>query len=346
MRVLVTGAAGFMGSHLVDSLVTLGHEVYGVDDMSGGFWRNINPQSHFTKLDLREQASVDTYITDVKPEMVFHLAADATEGRSQFTPLNCTQRNLVAYMNLLVPSIREGMKKMVLVSSMSVYGAQQPPFSEEMPRMPEDVYGVSKASMEHITEILSDVHGFKYTIIRPHNVYGVRQNIADPYRNVVGIFINSLLRGKRFHIYGDGEQKRAFTYIEDFTPYILRAGLDDSVNGEIINVGPREEYTINYLAEVILKHFFPGGTPEEFLPVYLPSRPKEVKEAYCTTDKAEKLLGYKTTIHLEEGVSKMIEWAKELGPQEPNFLVDGLELINDQVPVVWLEKARILVTSK
>jgi UDP-glucose 4-epimerase len=245
-------------------------------------------------------------------------------------------------MNILVPSIREGVKKVVLVSSMSVYGAQKPPFHEGMPRSPEDVYGVSKASMEHITEILSEVHGFKYTIIRPHNVYGVRQNIADPYRNVVGIFINSLLRGKRFHIYGDGEQKRAFTYIEDFTPYLLRAGLDASVNGEIINVGPREEFTINELARVVLNIFFPDGTPAEFEPVYLPSRPKEVKEAFCTTDKAERLLGYKTTVHLEEGVRKMVEWAKILGPQEPHFLVDGLELINDQVPVVWLEKAKTL----
>ncbi len=342
MRIVVTGAAGFMGSHLVDALIEMGHEVYGVDDMSGGFWRNIHPQSHFTRLDLREQTSTADYIHRVKPEMLFHLAADATEGRSQFTPLNCVQRNLMAYLNVLIPAIQEKLLKVVLVSSMSVYGAQEPPFSEEMPRLPEDVYGVSKASMEHITEILSEVHSFDYTIIRPHNVYGVRQNIADPYRNVVGIFINALLNCKPFYIYGDGEQKRAFTYIDDFTPYLVRAGFGEKTHAESINVGPREEFTINHLSELVLKMFFPNGISAQFEPTYLPSRPKEVKEAFCTTDKAERLLGYKSTVTLEEGLRKMIEWARELGPQESRYLSDGLELVNDQVPIIWKPLAKVM----
>jgi UDP-glucose 4-epimerase len=339
MRVLVTGAAGFMGSHLVDSLVGSGHEVFGVDDMSGGFWRNINPKSNFTQLDLRDQARADSFISNTKPELLFHLAADATEGRSQFTPVNCVQRNLMAYLNVLVPCIREGLKKVVLVSSMSVYGDQRPPFSEEMPRSPVDVYGVSKASMEHITEILSAVHSFNYTIIRPHNVYGERQNIADPYRTVVGIFINALLNDRHFFIYGDGAQKRAFTNIADFTPYLLRAGFDPMTDREIINVGPREEVTINHLAEMVLKVFFPQGVRVELIPVHLPDRPREVKEAFCTTHKAERLLGYRTTVDLETGLHRMAGWARELGPQQPRYLVDGLELVTDQVPLVWRNAA-------
>ncbi len=342
MRILVTGAAGFMGSHLVDSLVNLGNEVYGVDDMSGGFWRNINPKSYFTQLDLRDQTTTDNFISQARPEILFHLAADATEGRSQFTPVNCVQRNLMAYLNTLVPSIREGLKKVVLVSSMSVYGDQKPPFSEEMPRSPVDVYGVSKSSMEHITEVLADVHSFNYTIVRPHNVYGERQNIADPYRNVVGIFINALLNNKHFFIYGDGEQKRAFTNIADFTPYLLKAGMDSRTNGEIINIGPREEVSINHLAELVLKIFYPQGTPVELLPVHLPDRPKEVKEAFCTTHKAEDLLGYHTSIPLEVGLQKMVEWATVLGPQAPRFLVDGLELVTDQVPISWRPAVPVL----
>jgi len=338
-RILVTGAAGFMGSHLVDALVKEGHEVYGVDDMSGGFWRNVNPQSHFTKLDLRGREATREFVTRVKPEILFHLAADATEGRSQFTPVTCTERNLVAYLHTLVPAIAAGLRKVVLTSSMSVYGAQSPPFEEDMPTRPEDVYGVSKAAMEHITQILGRVHGFSYAIVRPHNVYGPRQNIADPYRNVIGIFINAMLNNKHFYIYGDGEQRRAFTYIDDFTPYMARAGFDPACDGQIINVGPREEVTINHLGDLILSVFYEGrDAPDHVRPVHLPPRPMEVRDAYCTDEKARRLLGYRTTIKLEEGVRRMIEWAKELGPQKPRYMEDGLELVNADTPLTWTQK--------
>lgn len=338
MKILVTGAAGFMGSHLVDALLNEGHEVYGVDDLSGGYMDNVNPKSNFTKLDLQERRVTEEYINEVKPEIVFHLAADATEGRSQFTPINCTMRNYVAYLNLLVPCIKNGMKKMVLTSSMSVYGAQKAPFSEDMERRPEDIYGISKAAMEHATEILSEVHNFKYTIIRPHNVYGPHQNLADPYRNVIAIFINRALQSKHFYIYGEGNQKRAFSYIDDFTPYILRAGFDDVANGEIFNIGPVQEHSINDLAVVVLNEFFPDGNiPENMKPEHLPLRPMEVVDAWCTVDKAEKLLGYKTTVDLKEGVRKMVEWAKQKGPQEFHYL-DSLELENHDTPETWKKK--------
>ena len=338
-RVLVTGAAGFMGGHLVDALVAQGMDVYGVDDMSGGFKRNINAGSHFTELDLRDTSATARLVEDVRPELIYHLAADATEGRSQFTPIECTQRNYMAYLNLLTPAIRAQLGKMVLISSMSVYGRQQPPFSEDMPRAPEDIYGVAKSSMERATEIMSDVHGFKYTIIRPHNVYGPRQNIRDPYRNVVGIFINCLLNERSFYIYGDGQQERAFSYIGDVTPAIMKAGLRESCNGEIINIGPREEYTISRLAEVILDAFYNGGEiPAHVMPKYLPDRPMEVKEAYCTVDKAERLLDFRASVTLEEGVRQMIAWAKELGPQQPKYLEGGLEIVSEKTPESWVKK--------
>ncbi len=338
MKVLVTGAAGFMGSHLTDALVAGGHEVYGVDDLSGGFMRNVNPESNFTKLDLRERDATAAFVGKVKPELLFHLAADATEGRSQFTPLQCTERNYLAYLNTLVPAVRHGLSKVVLTSSMSVYGAQKPPFDETMPRMPEDVYGVGKASMERATEILSEVHGFSTVIIRPHNVYGPRQNLSDPYRNVISIFINCLLRNKKFYIYGDGEQQRAFSYIDDFTPYILKVGFDERANGEIFNIGPVEEVSINRLAEVVLEKFFEGKAVSEHLkPEHLPPRPKEVKDAFCTVDKAKKMLGYKTTVPFEEGIGKMIAWAREIGPQQPVYLED-FELPHEKIPRTWSEK--------
>jgi len=339
LRILVTGSAGFMGSHLVDALLDAGHEVYGVDDLSGGFWRNVNPESHFTELDLRRKEATKEYVNNVRPEILFHFAADATEGRSQFTPLTCTERNLMAYLHTLVPAVAHGVRKVVLASSMSVYGAQEPPFDEEMPAEPEDIYGVSKAAMEQVTGILSKVHGFAYTIIRPHNVYGPRQNIADPYRNVIGIFINALLNDKNFYIYGDGEQRRAFTYIDDFTPYMLKVGFDERCDGEVINIGPREEVTINHLAELVLSLFYDGREiPEDVRPVYLPPRPMEVRDAYCTDEKARRWLGYHTTIHLEEGIRRMIEWAKELGPQEPKYMEEGLELTTADTPITWTER--------
>src|SRR3989344_1040967 len=174
MKILVTGSAGVIGSHIYDRLFEMGHAVYGVDDLSGGFMHNVTRKEYFTKLDLRDRAKTATYVAKIKPEIIFHLAADAAEGRSQFTPFRALDRNLVSYYNLLIPAIKHGMKKMILTSSMSVYGAQLVPFQESMEPMPEDIYGISKTAMEKTTRVLSEVYGFKYVIIRPHNVYGPR----------------------------------------------------------------------------------------------------------------------------------------------------------------------------
>lgn len=340
MKILVTGAAGFMGSHLVDFLTkNKEYEVFAVDDLSGGYIENVNPKAHFTKLDLRNREKVEKYIQKIKPELLYYLAADASEGRSQFTPLSSTERNYLAYMYTLVPSIKYGLKKVALTSSMSVYGAQKPPFSEDMLKKPEDIYGIAKGAMEDATEVLANVHGFDYVIIRPHNVYGPKQNLADPYRNVIAIFINCILNNKNFYIYGDGNQKRAFTYIGDFSPYFLKSGFLDTCNGEVINIGPKEEYSINELSDIVLKTFFPDGdVPRQLKPTYVPLRPQEVKEAYCTNDKAARLLGYKTSVTLEEGVRKMIRWAKNKGPQKFKYLKNGVELETKDLPKTWSEE--------
>jgi len=332
MKILVTGAAGFMGSHLVDYLVGKGHQVFGVDDMSGGYWRNVNPVSTFIELDLRDTAKVEKVITELKPGYIYHLAADATEGRSQFLPRECTERNYFSFLNLIVPAIKHGLNKIVVTSSMSVYGNQEPPFHEGMPASPVDIYGISKAAMEMATEVLSKVYGFDYTIVRPHNVYGPRQNIADPYRNVVGIFMNRIMRKEPLYIYGDGEQKRSFTYIDDNIPYFAETMFNTKANGEVLNLGPIEEKTINTLAGLVQKEF---GVQSEL--VYLSDRPLEVKYAYCTYDKAVKLLGYMTSTSLEEGIHKMAEWAKSLGPQAWKYR-DSLELDSPDMPRTWKEK--------
>lgn len=333
MKILVTGSAGFMGSHLCDFL-SKEHDVYGVDDLSGGFKRNIKHQK-FTKLDLRDRRKTEEYIRKIKPETIFHLAADATEGRSQFTPLSAVDRNIAAYMNLLVPAIKSGVKKIILTSSMSVYGAQQVPFKESMLPRPEDVYGYSKAFMEGVTKVLANVHGFKYVIVRPHNVFGSRQNLRDPYRNVIGIFLNRLLNNKRFYIYGDGKQKRAFSYIDDVTEAIAKMAFSRKCEGKIINIGGEEPITLNELSDLVLEGFF-GKVPKGFKPKHLKDRPQEVKFAYSNHSTARELLNFKPKTSICEGLKRTIKWAKELGPQK--FVYLDLDLENELTPKTWKDK--------
>lgn len=339
-KILVTGGAGFMGKHLVDELVKRDCIVYSVDDLSGGFMRNVNSKCNFTKLDLRKRQETTEYINTIKPDLIYHLAADATEGRSQFTPIECTERNYNAYLNVLIPAIKNNTKRIVLTSSMAVYGNQQPPFREDIEPRPEDVYGTAKAAMENITKVLSAVHNFEYVILRPHNVYGPDQNMADPYRNVMGIFINRLLNNKSFYIYGDGKQKRSFSYIDDIIPLFIKTGFLNNISGEIFNVGagPEEAVTINELAKIILEEFLETkNIPKEFQPIYLSDRPQEVKFAFSTDDKAREILGYKSKISLRDGIKKMIDSARDIGYQQPKYLAE-LELYSDDMPLTWKNK--------
>src|SRR3989338_4026956 len=337
-KILVTGSAGFIGSHIYDILFGMGHEVYGIDDLSGGFLRNVSQKNFFTKLDLRDRAKVAVYIEKLKPEIIFHLAADATEGRSQFTPFSAIDRNIVAYTNLLVPAIKHGLKKMILTSSMSVYGAQQTPFNEDMIPQPEDIYGIAKTAMEQKTRVMGKVYDFKYVIIRPHNVYGPRQNLSDPYRNVVGIFINRLLHGKNFYIYGDGKQKRAFSNIDDVVPTMIKAAFNSKCNGQVINIGSDNPITLKKLSDVDLEDFF--GTknfPKKFKPTYISDRPQEVRYAYSSHQLTQNLLGIKSETDLQKGLHQMVAWARTFGRQ-PFVYLKSLELTHVKIPKTWNEK--------
>ena len=339
MKILVTGSAGFMASHLVDFLLEKGHQVWGIDDLSGGYLENVNPKSFFYKLDLRNNIKTVSLIKKIKPQLIYHLAADATEGRSQFTPLSSTERNYLACINVLIGAAKANIQRIIMTSSFSVYGDQKPPFNENMQTQPVDIYAVSKTAMEQATKIMAKVHGFEYTILRPHNCYGPRQNMADPYRNVIAIFINCLLQNKRFYIYGDGKAKRSFSYIDDVTPYIAKAGLSNKTKNEIINIGPRDQYTINHLAKIVLSHFFkdPNNIPEQLKPKYVKTRPQEVKFATCSDKKVRKLLNFKKSTTLEEGVAKMVAWAKKVGPKKFVYL-KNLEIENRQTPITWKNK--------
>ncbi len=337
-KILITGSAGFMGCHLFDQLLDEGHNVYGVDNLSGGFLKNVSNKERFTQLDLKDRQKVADYINILKPDIIFHLAADATEGRSQFTPFSALDNNLVAYLNLLIPAIKNGLKKMILTSSMSVYGAQQTPFLESMTPHPEDIYAMAKSGMETSTKVMSEVYGFKYVIIRPHNVYGPKQNLIDPYRNVIGIFMNRLLNGKHFFIYGDGEQKRAFSYIDDVTPAMIKSAFSEKCEGRIINIGGDEPVTLNELSDVVLKSFFSSDDiPKEFNPVHMEDRPQEVKYAFSSHKVAEDLLNFKNKTNLKEGILKMIEWVKTIGPQDFKYIQD-FDLDHSKLPKTWKNK--------
>lgn len=328
-NILVTGGAGFMGSWLVDYLIELGHNVVNVDDLSGGYLRNVSKKCKFVKGDLRNTKTVEKVTKNI--DIIYHLAAYAAEGQSVFSPIKINEINLRPINNLLVSAVNENVQKFVFASSMAVYGNQTPPFNETMPRKPEDPYGAAKSYCENVLEIFNQAYGLRYTVIRPHNVYGPRQNIADPFRNALGIWMNRIMQGKAPLIYGDGNQVRAFSYVEDSMKAFANAGLSSKSDGHIINLGSTRPITINEACDLILK-----AMNSKLKKEHVKSRPQEVKIAYATNDKSEKLLGYKEEHGLEEGIEKMARWAIKLGPQKPTYKVP-LE-ITKNAPDVWLNK--------
>ena len=257
---------------------------------------------------------------------MYHLAAYAAEGQSVFSPCAINDINVRPMNNLLVASVNNDVKRFVFTSSMAVYGHQIPPFSERMPREPVDPYGIGKTYCESMLESFSNLHGLDYTIIRPHNVFGERQNTADPFRNVIGIWMNMMLLGKRPYIYGDGRQTRAFSYIRNITPCMVEAMKCKS--GEIINLGGEEERTINDVYKVVKV-----AMNSNLDALNTTDRLGEVKHAYCTNDKARGILGYRDTWSLEAGIMKMAEWIRELGPQKPSYRIP-LE-IEKNAPITW-----------
>lgn len=211
---------------------------------------------------------------------------------------------------------------------MARYGDQTPPFSEDIPTKPVDVYAGNKVLMEQVTSILASVHRFKYTIVAPHNVFGQGQSLCDIYRNVVGIFMNKIMRGEPLIIYGDGEQKRAFSYIEDSLPCFTKVILED-FDKEIFNIGGIHPATVNELAQLVIEAMGHKTWPIK----HIEDRPCEVKYAWSTHEKSVKVLGYEEKIGYKDGIRRMAEWSKKFGPQE--WINEPLTLVNDKTPITW-----------
>jgi UDP-glucose 4-epimerase len=334
MKICITGNAGFIGSHLADHLLAKGYDVFGMDDFSGGFKENVSDGIRHYEIDLSKSKKVFNILKKEKPEIVFHLAADATEGRSQFTPMSATKNGFMCSINVLAGAIAgKKLLRFVYASSMSVYGTNpRQPVLESDATHPEDIYAINKVSGEEMLPILSRIHGFEYVIVRPHNVFGERQNIIDPYRNVIAIFLKKALKDEPFYIYGDGEQKRSFTYIGDFIPYMEKLAFQHGLNGEVFNIGPIEAVSINQLGRIVMDV---TGTTK--FPIHLPERPLEVKEIWEDNAKAIKMLGYETKTTLTEGIKKMMEWMKTQDLTKP-FKYQKLEITTKETPKTWLKK--------
>lgn len=326
-RALVTGGAGFMGSHLAELLVGRGYEVTVLDDLSGGFRENVVSGARFVEGSITDDALIKKLFDSGRYEYVFHLAAYAAEGLSHFIKRFNYENNLIGSVNLINAAVNHEVKCFVFTSSIAVYGANQVPMTEEMEPRPEDSYGIAKHSVEQELKISHEMFGLDYVIFRPHNVYGERQNIGDRYRNVVGIFMNLIMQGKPLAVFGDGEQTRAFTYIQDVAPVLADAPSHPQALNQIFNVGADVPYSVNRLAEIVCRAM--GVKPEV---THLEAR-NEVKHAFSSHEKLHRVFGFTPRFSLEEGVERMARWARGIGPRRSK-LFGEVEILKN-MPASW-----------
>jgi UDP-glucose 4-epimerase len=328
-RALVTGAAGFMGSHVVDGCLERGLEVVAVDDLSGGYRSNVTDQAQWVEGDVRDADVVRSLWEDHGPfRFVYHLAAYAAEGLSHFIRAWNYRTNLEASVNLINQAVLGDAERFVFTSSIAVYGSGQVPMREDMVPMPEDPYGISKWAVELDLAAAHEMFGLDYTIFRPHNVYGERQNIADPYRNVIGIFMNNVLRGRAMPVFGDGLQTRAFSHIADVAPVIANSPFVERAANETFNVGADTPYTILDLAKEVARAFDVEPDVE-----HLPAR-NEVVHAFSDHSKVRDVFDPPEPVPLGEGIDRMAGWVKETGSRDPIRFAGEIEVARN-LPPAW-----------
>lgn len=324
---LVTGGAGFIGSYLADELIARGDEVIVLDDLSGGLQENVPLEALFIHGSVTDQVLIEQLFESNKIDYVYHLAAYAAEGLSHFIKRYNYQNNLIGSVNLINESVKHNIKCFVFTSSIAVYGNQKSPMIEGMITQPEDPYGIAKYAVEQELKVSKKMFGLDYVIFRPHNVYGERQNITDPYRNVIGIFMNQLMSGKPLSIFGDGSQTRAFSYIDDIVPLIAESVTRKELYGEIFNVGADEAIAVKDLAEQVMK-----AMRMECSIQFHESR-NEVQHAFASHAKIKNHFGEMESTSLEVGLEKMSNWAKSVSHQ-PSRKFESLELTKN-LPPFW-----------
>ena len=329
MKALVTGGAGFIGSHVSEELSKRGYEVTVLDDLSGGFRDNVVDSVKFISGSINNVDLVNGLFNEEKYEYVFHLAAYAAEGLSHFIKRFNYSNNLIGSVNLINAAVNNGTKCFVFTSSIAVYGTSpELPMTEETAPHPEDSYGIAKLAVEQELKVSKEMFGLDYIIFRPHNVYGERQNIGDKYRNVVGIFMNQILQDKPMSIFGDGTQTRAFSYIRDVAPIIAESVEAPAAHNQIFNIGADQPYSVNELAAAVA---FAMGVEPNIL--HLPAR-NEVLNAYSSHEKIREVFGNRRLYSLEEGLCQMAEWVKQHGARTSQKF-EGIEVMKN-FPKAWL----------
>lgn len=332
MRTVITGVAGFLGSHLADRFIAEGHEVVGVDNFIGGFKDNIPAEVDFYDFDLTDDVERLTAIFQ-GADMVVHAACTAYEGLSVFSPALITNNTVQASVNTVTAAIRAGAKKFVYLSSMARYGDQGKMFEETDTPKPQDPYGIGKLAAEDLIRNLCEIHGLEWVVIVPHNIIGARQRYDDPFRNVASIMINRMLQGKQPIIYGDGTQQRCFSFVNDVVEPLFQATIRPEAVGQVFNVGPdKDTVTINELATLLADMM-----DFDLQPIYVPDRPQEVKIALSSADKARKYLDYETSTSLQDGLREMIDWISARGVREFNYELP-IEIESDLTPKTWTQR--------
>jgi len=311
MSVLVTGGAGFIGSHVAGALLGRGEPVVILDDLTGGQVGNVPAGTTFVRGSIVDAALVNRLFTDHHFDVVYHLAAYAAEGLSPFIRHFNYTNNLVGSINLINAAINHGTRRFVFTSSIAVYGPGQTPMTEALTPQPIDPYGIAKLAVEQDLQAAYAQFGLEYVIFRPHNVYGERQHIADPYRNVVGIFMRCVLEGRPLPIFGDGSQTRAFSYIDDVAPVIVRAGFDDAARNAIFNVGADTPVTVRSLATEICRVFDVPCRIETLPPRH------EVVDAFSSHERVRSAFDLGDPVALADGLTRMAAWVKRTGVPAP-----------------------------
>jgi UDP-glucose 4-epimerase len=331
MKVFVSGAAGFLGSHLAEAFIHRGDEVVGCDNMIGGDLQNLPEGIEFEQADCGDIDAMKRLLRGV--DLIYHCAAIATEGLSVFSPTIIAKHVYENTAGLLAAAASRRVKRFVYCSSMARYGRGKPPFTEDQPAAPVDPYGIAKYAGELLVRNVSETHGMEYVIAVPHNIIGPRQKYDDPYRNVASIMINRMLQGKQPIIYGDGEQQRSFSFVQDCVDPLLAMGSRPGLSGQVINIGPDEEVTtINELARIIA-----GLLSFELDPIYVADRPQEVRSAACSADKARRLLDYRTQVSLVHGLQSMVQWIRAHGTHPFEYHLP-IEIDSPLVPATWRDR--------